>query len=274
VLLELVNKIEFLRDAKNHFKPTCLCILSDDLDLAIGAKKLGLGSITLTSNERIKSIETKRFKVRLTKRTALKLAEINTVKEEVMQLYMVGLINDRDRVLVFSEGDSGIVLMCLDMKNERALRILKNACEEKTSPRVVGEAIRIAREISHEGGAGALLVIGDTEEVLRMSSQLILNPFKGYSKEKISVFDEKMREIIKEFAKLDGALILRENGSVETAGRYIHARSHKNLPQGLGGRHFAAATITRESEALAVTCSATGAVRVFKGGRIVLTLEE
>jgi DNA integrity scanning protein DisA with diadenylate cyclase activity len=44
---------------------------------------------------------------------------------------------------------------------------------------------------------------------------------------------------------------------------------------GLGARHTAAAAVTLETKAVAITVSqTTGAVRVFKGGEIVLELHQ
>jgi DNA integrity scanning protein DisA with diadenylate cyclase activity len=47
------------------------------------------------------------------------------------------------------------------------------------------------------------------------------------------------------------------------------------LPMGLGARHSAAASISAETNCIAVTVSqTTGAVRVFKQGEIVLELRQ
>ena len=48
-----------------------------------------------------------------------------------------------------------------------------------------------------------------------------------------------------------------------------------DLPLGLGARHSAAASITVETRAVAISVSqTTGTVRVFKGGDIVLQLHQ
>jgi DNA integrity scanning protein DisA with diadenylate cyclase activity len=47
------------------------------------------------------------------------------------------------------------------------------------------------------------------------------------------------------------------------------------LPMGLGARHSAAASMTRETGAVAITVSqTTGTVRVFREGEIVLELRQ
>ena len=41
---------------------------------------------------------------------------------------------------------------------------------------------------------------------------------------------------------------------------------------GLGGRHLAAASITRASRAIAIVVSSSGTIRVFKGGRAIMVV--
>jgi len=51
--------------------------------------------------------------------------------------------------------------------------------------------------------------------------------------------------------------------------------SNVELPLGLGARHAAAAGITVETKAVAISVSqSSGAVRVFKGGQVVLELQQ
>jgi len=62
-----------------------------------------------------------------------------------------------------------------------------------------------------------------------------------------------MRETVKELAQLDGAFIVSNEGVVLSACRYINASTHGiHLPLGLGSGHIAAASITRETNAIAV----------------------
>ena len=88
--------------------------------------------------------------------------------------------------------------------------------------------------------------------------------------------DEPIRDAIKTFAVLDGAFIIREDGVVLSAGRYLQVVSSQvKLPMGLGARHSAAAAATTETKAVAITVSqTTGTVRFFKGGEIALELHQ
>ncbi|WP_209477986.1 DNA integrity scanning protein DisA nucleotide-binding domain protein [Thermococcus stetteri] len=139
---------------------------------------------------------------------------------------------------------------------------------------VLQRMLEIAIELSIEGRegtpVGTIFVIGDTRGVLKHSRQLIPNPFKGH---KINVLDKDSKEIIKEFAQLDGAFLIREDGRIVAAGRYLEIEPRVidlMLPPGLGSRHIAAAGITKITSAMAISLSESGAIRIFKNGLMLL----
>ena len=105
---------------------------------------------------------------------------------------------------------------------------------------------------------------------------LTINPFQGLSESERNVLDPKIREAIKNFSVLDGAFVMREDGVVLAAGRYLSASDEAvKIPLGLGARHAAAASITSTTKCIALVVSQTsGAVRLFKGGNIVLELHQ
>ncbi len=122
---------------------------------------------------------------------------------------------------------------------------------------------------------GTTFIIGDTEEVLKSSHQAVFNPFKGYPKKERMITSSEVVESIKEFAHLDGAIIISDNGVIEAAGRHLDAAGvFTRQLRGLGSRHRAAAGITRKTEAVAVVVSeSTGRVTIFDHGRIISSLE-
>jgi DNA integrity scanning protein DisA with diadenylate cyclase activity len=134
--------------------------------------------------------------------------------------------------------------------------------------------------IGHEGfeghPIGTIFVLGDSTVVMEKSKQLTINPFQGISEAERNVLDPQIREAIKNFAVLDGAFVIREDGVVLAAGRYLHTgEGNVELPLGLGARHAAAAAITVETQAVSISVSqSSGAVRVFKGGQAVLELQQ
>lgn len=147
------------------------------------------------------------------------------------------------------------------------------------SSQVVEALVSLAMAIGHEGfeghPIGTIFVLGDSTAVMEKSKQLTLNPFQGISEAERNILDPKIREAIKNFAVLDGAFVIREDGVVLAAGRYLQTEARAELPLGLGARHAAAAAITVETNAVAITVSqSSGTVRVFKGGQTALELQQ
>ncbi len=73
---------------------------------------------------------------------------------------------------------------------------------------------------------------------------------------------------------IDGAFVIENNGTVVSAGRFLHAGAERNTPiKGLGARHAAAAAISLHTDAIAITVSeSTGTVRIFSGGKSVRSI--
>ncbi len=74
---------------------------------------------------------------------------------------------------------------------------------------------------------------------------------------------------------MDGAFIVQDDGVILSAGRYISSEvKGLTLPKGLGARHVAAASISKNTRAIALAVSeTTGTVRAFKRGNIVLRID-
>jgi hypothetical protein len=141
---------------------------------------------------------------------------------------------------------------------------------------VLDLAVEIARNGWEGHPLGTLLVLGDTATVMEKSRQLTLNPFQGYSEAEKNILNPAVRQAIKNFAVLDGAFVIREDGVVLAAGRYIRVEDEADLdlPLGLGSRHVAGAAISRATHAIAVVVSETsGVTRVFRAGHCALVIE-
>ncbi len=141
---------------------------------------------------------------------------------------------------------------------------------------LLGFVLELANQGREGKPVGAIFVLGDHERVLTLSSQLVFNPFQGYPEEALNINEPQMRESLKEFSTIDGAFIIREDGVVLAAGRYLNVGYHgEALPQGLGTRHAAAAAITQVTDSIALTISeSTGKVTVFRGGKILTEIEK
>jgi DNA integrity scanning protein DisA with diadenylate cyclase activity len=151
---------------------------------------------------------------------------------------------------------------------------------DEFNSQVVDALIQLALQIGQEGfeghPIGTIITIGDHTTVLEKSRQMTINPFQGISESERNVLDPKIREAIKNFSVLDGAFVIREDGVVLAAGRYLSAADEAvKIPLGLGARHAAAAGITSTTKCVALVVSQTsGAVRLFKGGNILLELHQ
>jgi hypothetical protein len=149
---------------------------------------------------------------------------------------------------------------------------------EGVSAEVIDALLDLAVAIGVEGWegrpVGALFVVGDSASVMENSRPLSLNPFQGYSEDERNLMNPEVRRALRAFTVLDGAFVLREDGVVLAAGRYLSFEEKDlRVPLGLGARHMAAAGVTRETQAIALVVSQTsGTVRVFRHGRAVLEL--
>ncbi|MDY6853773.1 MAG: diadenylate cyclase [Thermodesulfobacteriota bacterium] len=131
-------------------------------------------------------------------------------------------------------------------------------------------AIEIAREGREGKKIGTLFVVGDEENVLARSRNMILDPLYGHPNNVKRIDDPDMRETIKELAQLDGAFIVSADGVVLSACRHINSSAQGiELPLGLGSRHVAAASISKETEAVSLVVSESSVVRIFADGKLV-----
>src|SRR4028119_1612572 len=132
--------------------------------------------------------------------------------------------------------------------------LLDEVCSERrgvnnrTLRRVVNLAVEIAREGREGRKIGTLFVVGDSEEVLKHSRPMILDPLYGHPLESKRIDDPDVRETLKELAQLDGAFVVSDEGVGLSAARYIDAVSESlSGPLGLGSRHMAAASVSKQT---------------------------
>jgi len=157
----------------------------------------------------------------------------------------------------------------------RDLRQLETRVPLDTLKLVVDLAIEIGREGREGKPVGTLFVVGDSRKVLASSHPTGFDPVRGYSRKERNLNDPRVREGIKEIAQMDGAIIVSADGVVEAACRYLDcSAANVTLSKGLGARHWAAAAISRATNAVAITVSqSNGTVRIFQNGEVVLRIE-
>ncbi len=156
------------------------------------------------------------------------------------------------------------------------LEVFEQICTERrqVDTRVLEQTVALAVEIAREGREGrkigTLFVVGDSEEVLRRSRPMILDPLHGHPDQSKHIADPDVRETLKELAQLDGAFVVSDEGVVVSAARYIDAVSASlSVPLGLGSRHMAAASVSKQTGAVAVAVSESSMVRMFDDGELV-----
>ena len=146
------------------------------------------------------------------------------------------------------------------------------------APEVMEAVLDLALSVGAEGWEGhpigALFTLGAAPQVMARSRQLALNPFLGYPERQRNLLDPAVREAVRPFITLDGAFVVRDDGVVVAAGRYLIFEDRRvDVPLGLGARHMAAAGASAATGATAIAVSQTsGAVRVFRNGAVALEL--
>ena len=143
-----------------------------------------------------------------------------------------------------------------------------NESRRRTLEEIVNLAVELAREGREGRKIGTLFVIGDVDAVLEQSRPLILDPLHGHQSDLLRVERPDFRETVKELAQLDGAFVLRDDGTCVSAGCFVDGdvTAPENFLPGLGTRHAAGASVSRTTGAIAVVVSQSSIVRVFAGG--------
>ncbi|MCD6265594.1 MAG: DNA integrity scanning protein DisA nucleotide-binding domain protein [Deltaproteobacteria bacterium] len=247
--------------------------------------------------------EGKKFKVIVVTKNELSLEKVTDLKCNTIKLPDVYLTRDGYLKFSFLAGISkGIlfkddILVCVGGQIEKGymdtIMILKvgdeseivSFAEESPFPKnikpdIFESLLTLLMEMAYEGREGrpigTTFVLGDHEKVLQYSHQLVFNPFQGHPEDILHITKPEVRETVKEFSSIDGAFIIRDDGVVLAAGRYLNAAHHgEPMPQGLGARHSSAAAITGVTDSVALVISeSTGKVTIFRGGSIVTTIEK
>lgn len=213
-------------------------------------------------------------------------SRVERIKVALVACRSEGLVRDGDSIVALAgmapdkSLDTLIRVKIGAEQEEEKVRVDAIGLAPEFSSQVVEALIHVAMEIGAQGyeghPVGTILVVGDATAVMEKSRQLTLNPFQGVSEADRNCLDPPIRDAVKTFAVLDGAFVVREDGVVLAAGRYLQSAARDTrVPLGLGARHSAAAAVTSETRAIAITVSQTsGTVRVFKEGEIVLELHQ
>ena len=211
--------------------------------------------------------------ITMTRAGQIKVATLVAAAESLIR------IGDRIVCLTGIDGSGTIdTIIVLDLGTELEMFAYSAAdpLPADVTPAVFERLLSLASELGLEGregrSVGTIFVVGDSDKVLSQSHQLVINPFHGYPETERNVLDPRLEETIKEFSAIDGAFIIRGDGVLLSAGRYLapHAKLDPPLQNGLGTRHEAAAAITMTTGAISLCISqSTGTISIFKQGRLI-----
>ena len=220
--------------------------------------------------------------VRLRRRGRAKIA--------LLEGLAAGYLEPGERVVVISgnETDGGTELDTiavvelneeedfLDIGKDAPLAILRNVADPATFDAVLGLCIELGREGKEGKSVGLLVTLGDDTAVMDRSRPLVLNPFEGHREDDRCILYPAARRALAEFSGMDGAFVIRSDGVVMAAGRYLQEQAPDGaVPSGLGARHSAAAGITAATNCISFAVSeSTGDTRVFGGGRLLMTIQK
>lgn len=196
----------------------------------------------------------------------------------VISAFLEGSLGDgEDIVCLVADDEQPTLLVNFSISTDPTFRLLKANIQERCDLEVFEMLLRIGGDLVRKGregqSVGTMFIVGDHESVLEGSRQVVINPFQGHSREERYVLSPDNLETIKEYATLDGAMVVSEDGYLEAAGRYIMLDPDAESASGLGGRHLAAASVTNKTDAVAIVVSATGVIRVYKDGSPELELD-
>jgi DNA integrity scanning protein DisA with diadenylate cyclase activity len=181
---------------------------------------------------------------------------------------------------VYPEEGNLVVLTDVDVAVGRLVITDLLKLTDGIRPQTLEAALAVARKIGQvvrRGGprVGAILILGDSLNVLEGAQQLIPNPFHGHEDKVRRLTNPDIHDALVELSKLDGAFVIRGDGYIQSAAVFLPTTNvEAELPSGLGARHMAAASVTARTAATAIVVSATdGNVRAFANGKMVLQLD-
>ena len=189
---------------------------------------------------------------------------LETIKEGVV----VGIVRTEDSYAVVMH----------DMSENEIIRLIKD-CQSRIDSKVLHSILRLSLDLSVMGREGKKIgtafIIGDEKEVLARSHQMIINPYKSQDPAEKTILKKENWESVMGLAQLDGVFVISAEGEILAAGRYLDVDAHDlPLEKGLGSRHISAASITRDTIAIAVIISESGGtIRIYVDGKEILMID-
>lgn len=228
----------------------------------------------LVSSNKTKEEKTKEILDKIGQQASRKIERV----ESVSALEFIMKEIDGGTVVGIVESKNSYAIIVHNLEDNEIVKKMKK-CEERVSADILRAILKISFDIANAGREGKQIgtafIVGDVEEVMMRSHQMILNPYAGHEDSDRDLKDKKNWESVKEFAQLDGVFVVSEEGMVEAAGRYLDVDARDiEVEKGLGGRHVSAAAITRDTVSIAITVSQSGGViHIYMDGKELMYIE-
>jgi DNA integrity scanning protein DisA with diadenylate cyclase activity len=209
-----------------------------------------------------------RSDVRIVRVPAWHAGQMAKVGQVIAHSLQEGHVSKGERlVCLFGDGcaDSTDLIKVWDVTGEEYVAgVLSN----RTLAATVELAIELATTTIDGKPIGAAFMIGDSKNVLRLSYQLMIDPFQNH---RANIKDRRQWELVKKYAGgFDGAFVIDSDGTIAAAHRFLNANTRCNIPKGLGTRHHAVGAMTAATSAKGITVSQEDRlIRIFEGGEIV-----
>ena len=253
-----------------------------DVEQYLGSIQPPTDPILIIRDEKDK-LRLREYDVQTLEVPAFNLTRMGQIKTASLMAFSQHILVPGD-VFVFLSGMFGrpidtIVTMQVGREVELFQSVDQPELTEHIKRVVFERMLTLALEIANEGRegkpTGALFVIGSRKELEPYCRQNIINPFKGYDEKERNILDHNIRETVKEFCSIDGAFVIKGNGTIVSAGTTLQPTMGGDpIPAGLGSRHATAAAITATTGSVALTVSeSTGTVRVWRLGRMITEIE-
>ncbi len=131
---------------------------------------------------------------------------------------------------------------------------------------VVARVLNVLMELGREGWegnpVGTFCVVSDeAEDMYRKAVPIIVS--------NANVLSPEGKRVLKTLSRLDGAIVVNTDGTIEAAGAIFDVNA-KNVEPGLGARHTTARHVSRALRCPVVVLSETGNVRLYHRGEEIL----
>jgi len=272
------NILEHCLEAIRRFEPTLVYIITDSEEiyrgLQVSLKNRNVILLT-SSNELERKLKEEPITVQKEMNLPKDILLLSSLRHYLTRDCLTRSAGRKDRVLCVMDSNIRGVFT-FDVEDIEFVKMMEQL-EDTINLELLENVIDIALEIASEGKegkhVGALFIIGDAENVMKNTRNQIINPFEGHPEEVRNLHNHASWETIKQFAQLDGAVVINDEGIAVAAGKYVNFEWDIYLVSGFGGRHTAGATISKKTKAIALVVSETGNIRIYKNGKNIFSLK-